>query len=136
MLKERRKYIDFNGNEREEDFYFNLTEAEIAMMELNTKGGLEQMVHDIIDAKEEGKLAEIFESLLLKSYGKKSPDGRGFMKSEAISNEFKQTMAYSDLFIKLVSDANYAAEWINGVIAKPTAKNNQTSVSNLTPVNN
>ena len=121
MLKERIKSVDFDGNVREEDHYFNLTEAEIAMMELNTKGGFEQMVKNIIDAKEEGQLAQIFRDLILKSYGKKSPDGKMFEKSEAISKEFEQTMAYSDLFVKLCSDSDYAAKWIEGVIRKPGA---------------
>lgn len=132
MLKEREKYIDFNGVEREEDFYFHLTEAEIVLMEFNTKGGFEQMVKNIIDAKEEGRLASIIEELLLKAYGKKSPDGRTFDKSEEISNEFKHTMAYSNIFIRLVSDANYTAKWIEGVISQPTAQ--KETVPSIQPV--
>lgn len=132
MLKEREKYVDFNGVEREEDFYFHLTKAEIVLMEFNTKGGFEQMVKNIIDAKEEGRLASIIEELLLKAYGKKSPDGRTFDKSEEISNEFKHTMAYSNIFIRLVSDANYTAKWIESVISEPTAQ--KETVPSIQPV--
>ena len=86
----------------------------------------------IIDAKEEGRLASIIEELLLKAYGKKSPDGRTFDKSEEISNEFKHTMAYSNIFIRLVSDANYTAKWIESVISQPTAQ--KETVSSFQPV--
>lgn len=118
MLKERLKYVDFNDEEREEDFYFNLTAAEITEMELETVGGLSGMIQKIIDAKDIPTITKIFKTIILKAYGEKSDDGKRFMKSEEISNAFAQTQAYSDLFMKLASDADYATNFINGIIPK------------------
>lgn len=116
MLKKRMKYIDYDGNEREEDFYFNLTKAEIAEMELTTEGGLENMVRRIVEAKDVKKIAEIFKSIIFKAYGEKSADGKRFIKSEELSIAFSQTEAYSDLYIELATDADAAAAFVNGII--------------------
>ena len=40
MLKKTITYNDYNGVERTEDFYFNLSKAEILEMEMGTSGGL------------------------------------------------------------------------------------------------
>ena len=37
MLKKTIKYTDYNGQQREEDFYFNLNKAELAEMEMSKK---------------------------------------------------------------------------------------------------
>lgn len=118
MLKERIKYVDFNGEEREEDFYFNLTTAEIAEMELSTTGGLAEMIKRIIDAKDTPAIIKVFKELVLKAYGEKSDDGKRFIKSEEISTAFSQTQAYSDIFMKLATDDEYATNFINGIVPK------------------
>lgn len=118
MLKKRISYIDYNGEQREEDFYFNLTKAEIAEMELSTTGGMEQLARKIVETKDTKKLAEIFKYIVLKAYGEKSDDGRRFIKSEELSTAFSQTEAYSDLYIELATDADAAAAFFNGIIPK------------------
>lgn len=118
MLKKRISYTDYNGEQREEDFYFNLTKAEIAEMELSTTGGLENMVRKIVEAKDTKRIAEIFKAIILKAYGVKSDDGRRFIKSEELSTEFSQTEAYSDLYISLATNADEAAAFINGIVPK------------------
>lgn len=45
MLKKTMTTVDFGGTERTEDYYFNLTRAEIMEMELTTEGGLVQMIN-------------------------------------------------------------------------------------------
>lgn len=108
-------YTDYDGEQRTENFCFNLTQAEIAEMDLSATGGLEQTIKDIIAAKDNAKLVQLFKGLILKSYGVKSSDGRRFIKSEQLSEEFSQTEAYSDLFMELASDASAAAEFINKI---------------------
>lgn len=115
MLKKRMKYIDFDGNEREEDFYFNLTKAEIAEMDLTTEGGMIAMLNRIIAAQDVPSLVAVFKELIAKSYGIKSPDGRRFMKSPEIFADFAQTEAYSNLFMELAFDAEAAAAFVNGI---------------------
>lgn len=116
MLKKVITYTDYDGNERKETFYFNLSKAEIAEMELSTSGGLEQMLKKIIDERDQPKLVAMFKDLILKSIGEKSPDGKRFIKSEEISNAFAQTEAYSDLFIELATNADAASAFVNGIL--------------------
>ena len=116
MLKETVKYVDYNGTERTEDFYFNLTEAEIMEMELSTSGGLAEQITNIVNAKDAPAIIKIFKDLVLKAYGEKSPDGRRFMKSDGIATAFSQTEAYSKLFMKLATDADAAARFVNGIV--------------------
>lgn len=116
MLKETITYFDFDGNERTENFYFNLTKAECMEMELGTTGGLENMITRIIEAKDRAQIVETFKNIILKAYGEKSADGKHFFKSPEISAKFAATEAYSDLFMKLASNADEATRFVNGII--------------------
>ena len=121
MYKKTMTYTDYNGAERTEDFYFNLTKAELMEMELSAEGGFEQQVRRIVAAKDTPQIVKVFKQLLLKSYGVKSDDGRRFMKSEEISKAFSETPAYSELFILYSTDDKAAAEFINNVVPKDVA---------------
>lgn len=116
MLKETMTYVDYNGVERTEDFYFNLTKAEIMEMEMSTVGGLADMITKIVNAKDAPAIIKIFKELILKAYGVKSADGKRFIKSDEIAAEFAQTEAYSQLFMKLATDADAAAKFVNGIV--------------------
>jgi len=116
MLKKTITYTDYNGVERTEDFYFNLTKAELMEMEIGTTGGMADMIKRIVDAKDAPAIIKIFKELVLKAYGEKSADGKRFVKSEEISNGFAQTEAYSQLFMELATDADAAAAFVNGII--------------------
>lgn len=135
MVVEKIKYTDFNGIEREEEFMFNLTEAEITEMELTTDGGLSDSIKKIIAAQDTPQIIKVFKMLLLKSYGEKSADGRRFVKSEKLSEEFSQTNVYSQLFMKLATDDEAAVAFINGIM--PDSMREKAAVNNpgLTPVN-
>lgn len=116
MLKKTITYTDYNGIEKTEDFYFNLSKAEIMEMELSTYGGLAEMIKRIIDAQDGPAIIKVFKELILKAYGVKSPDGKRFIKSEELFTEFSQTEAYSNLFMELSTDADAASEFIKGIM--------------------
>lgn len=118
MLKKTITYVDYNGNQRTEDFYFNLSKAEIMEMELGTTGGFVEMINRIVEAQDAPSLIKIFKDLILKAYGEKSLDGKRFVKSEEIREAFSQTEAYSNLFMELATDATAAADFVNGIIPK------------------
>lgn len=135
MVVEKIKYTDFNGLEREEEFMFNLTEAEITEMELTTDGGLSDSIKKIIAAQDTPEIIKVFKMLLLKSYGEKSADGRRFVKSEKLSEEFSQTNAYSQLFMKLATDDKAAVAFINGIMPDSMQEKSAGNNPGLTPVN-
>lgn len=115
MLKKTITFTDYNGVERTEDHYFNLTKAELMEMELSTKGGLAEMINQIVAAQDAPAIIEVFKKLVLKAYGKKSPDGRRFMKSPEITADFAETEAYSQLFMELATNSEAAAAFVNGI---------------------
>lgn len=122
MLKKTITYKDYNDEERTEDFYFNLSKAEVTEMELSTEGGLGAKIERITKAKDVPAIIAFFKELILKAYGQKSPDGKRFIKSQALSEEFSQTEAYSNLFMELATNAEQASAFVNGIIpteAKP-----------------
>ena len=118
MLKKTIEYTDYNDVKRKEDFYFNLTKAEIMEMELSTTGGLAEMIQKIIDTQDTPQIIKMFKDLVLKAYGEKSADGKRFIKNDDIRDGFAQTEAYSELFMELATDANAAASFVNGIVPK------------------
>lgn len=116
MLKKTMTYTDFNGEERTEDFYFHLTEAEISNMELDSEGGISQKLDRIIKSKDLTQIKEYFQWIILKAYGEKSDDGKHFIKNEKVSEMFSYTQAYSDLWMELISDTNAAVKFVEGIV--------------------
>ena len=116
MLKKTVTYVDYNGMERTEDFYFNLSKAEVAEMELSVEGGFSKMLEEIVASKDNVKIVSLFKQMVLKAYGEKSADGRRFVKSEEISQAFAQTEAYSEIFMELALNTDAAAAFVNGIM--------------------
>lgn len=118
MVKKTITYTDYNDVERTEDFYFDLSEAEVIEMELGIGGGLVDMVGRIVNAKEQPDIIKTFKEIVLKAYGEKSPDGKYFNKSPEISHAFSCTKAYSKIFMELATNEAKASEFFNGIIPK------------------
>lgn len=116
MLKKTITYTDYDGVQRTEDFYFNLSKAEITEMELSMEGGMRAYIQKIIAAKSQLALVTLFKEIVMKSYGKKSPDGRLFMKNDAIRAEFEAHPAYSMIYMDLVTDEAKASAFVNGIM--------------------
>lgn len=116
MIKKVISFVDYDGNEREEDFYFNLNNAEIIELQASIGGGLDKFIKQIVKERDPEKIVGFFKKLVLMSYGRKSLDGRRFEKSEELSKDFEQTEAYVKLFTELATDADKAAEFVNGII--------------------
>lgn len=126
MLKKTITYTDYNGVERREDFWFNLSKAELMEMELGVTGGLAEYMRRIVSAQDQPSLIKIFKDIILKSYGEKSADGKRFVKIDEhgvpLSLGFSQTEAYSILFMELSTDDEAAAAFINGIVPADVSK--------------
>ena len=124
MFKYNIKYTDYNGVEREEPHYFNLSKAELMEMELSTQAGVEEMIRVMIATNDNAKIVKTFKDLILKSYGIKSEDGRRFIKSEELKNQFEQSEAYSEFFMSLIANEDgLQTKFINGVISGANVPN-------------
>jgi hypothetical protein len=120
MLKKDIKYVDFDGEEREETLYFNLTEPEVVRLDVQFEGGLEAYVNNLDEETNPQDILSLFEKVLRASYGEKSEDGRYFVKEKAAVDLFYQSAAYSALFVELVQDADIAASFFNALLSKTT----------------
>ena len=141
MLKKTITYEDYNGVERTEDFYFNLSKAEVTEMELSITGGLSEMINKVIKAQDTPTIISIFKDLILRAYGEKSADGKRFIKNQELKDAFMQTEAYSQLFMELATDAQAASDFVNGIIPKDLEQQLENSKANvpappITPVHN
>ncbi len=134
MIKKTITYEDFDGQTRTEDFYFNLTKAELTEMELSMNGGLSQLLEKIVKENDQKQIVEYFKKIVLGAYGVKSLDGRQFVKNDQIREEFASTAAYSEIFMELATDADAAAAFVNGIIPKSMEVKKDTVVS--LPTNN
>lgn len=116
MLAKKITYTDYNGDERTETFYFNLTKAEVLEMQMTHPGGYSEYLERIIDAKDQAQLFEAFKTLVRNAYGEKSEDGKRFKKSDEIADGFLQSEAYSELLSELITSADAASAFVQGIM--------------------
>ena len=128
MYCEKMTYIDFDGNEHEEELRFNLTQAELLEWELTTEGGMQKLLEKIVAEKDKVKLAEMFRTIILKAYGIKSADGKRFVKvidGHRVSEDFAQTQMYSDFMMSLFTDPQKQIDFVNAIV--PQVQKNEGS---------
>jgi len=118
MLKKTITYEDLDGKTVTEDFYFNLNKPEIAEMELSMPGGWSAWLENIIESEDGAEIIKSFKWVITESVGRRSEDGRRFVKSQEIVDDFMQTAAYEQLFMEMVTDANAAANFVVGIMPK------------------
>ena len=118
MLKKYITYTDYNGKERREAFYFNLSKAELIKMEITADGGMEALLQRIIDTHDNRKLFELFEKMIQLSYGVKSEDGKRFIKNQQVVDEFVQSEAYTELLLELMGEdaTDKVLEFVKGIM--------------------
>lgn len=116
MFVKEIKYTDYNGIDRSEKFYFNLNKSELTEMDLTTAGGMKSFIERITNTQDQAELIKLFKELILKAYGQKSDDGKRFIKSDELRNEFSQTMAYDTYFMLLATNEKEAIKFVNGVM--------------------
>lgn len=131
MYKKTIAFTDYNGIDREEDFYFNLNESEVTKMELRVPGGLTAMMQRIVKKIDGQQIIDTFEDLIREAYGEKSPDGREFVKSPELTRKFMQTEAYNKFFMELCTDSKAASAFFNGIM--PPKWNEEVSDKPINP---
>lgn len=131
MLKKTITYNDYNGVERTETYYFNLSKAEIAEMELSHDGGITELLKKIVEEKNGSQMIAFWKDFILRSYGEKSLDGKRFMKNQEIRDSFVSTEAYSELFMELATNTEAAINFVNGVLPTNAAQNTQQQKQEL-----
>lgn len=131
MLKKTITYEDFDGNQRTEDFYFNISSTELTELEMSVDGGFGAFVQRISQAQDVPSLSKVFREFILMSYGEKSADGKRFIKKDAeghkLADQFVDSAAYDTLFMELVTDDKKAADFLNSIIPQKLAQQIKTA---------
>lgn len=118
MYKKTIKYTDYDEVDREGDFYFNLTKAELMRMEMSQDGGMEALLQKIVKEQDTKRIYSMFEEIVQSAYGEKSLDGKRFIKNQELLDNFVQTEAYSELIMEMLNDPDFANEFIRGIFPK------------------
>lgn len=118
MIKWPIKYTDYNGNEISEDFYFNLNKAELIQMQFDVNGAYSQFIERVTNERDLKTIGAEFRKIILSSYGKKSDDGKRFIKTQELRDEFEQSEAYATLYVELLSDSDKMVNFVRGILPK------------------
>lgn len=146
MVKKTITYTDFEGKEVTKDFYFNISKMEFRVLDRRIPGGLERTIDQIRTEKDESKLVDLLNMLILESYGELTEDGR-FIKEDAhgrrLCNYFKVSEAWDVMFLNLVKNEAELSEFLTGIVPKDVAEGAKDymekektgqNMGNLTPI--
>lgn len=116
MIKETITYVDYDGNKRTEDHYFNLSKAELTELQMSKKGGFHSYLTRIMSSNDTPEIMSVFKEIITMSYGRKSDDGRRFIKNNELLEDFLQSEAYTEFLMKIIGEEGEAAKFINGLM--------------------
>jgi len=116
MIKKTIVYTDFNDQTVTEEHYFNLSRAELIELEISTEGGYGAFLEGVSQSKDNAFIFQQFKKILLDTYGKKSEDGKRFLKSAEISKEFEESEAYSQLIFDFFTDPEAAGKFFTELV--------------------
>ena len=128
-------YTDYDGVQHTEKFYFNISKAELIEMDASETGGLTKRLQEIVDANETADIFKRVKSIILKAYGRKSPDGKRFIKSLEMSQEFEQTEAYSELIMEFMQNPKSFEEFMRHTLPKVDVEETTKPTGNAIPMN-
>ena len=118
MLKKTIKYTNYNGEEKEKTFLFNLKKSELVDLNFSTPQGFIEYINKITEAEDSVAIWKAFRDIVLMAYGEKSDDGERFVKSDELSKAFEETEAFSELVMELIDSSDAAANFSNGIMPK------------------
>lgn len=128
-------YTDYDGVQHTDKFYFNISKAELIEMDASETGGLTKRLQEIVDANETADIFKRVKSIILKAYGRKSPDGKRFIKSPEMSQEFEQTEAYSELIMEFMQNPKSFEEFMRHTLPKVDVEETIKPAGNAIPMN-
>ena len=124
MFSKTFTYTGYDGNEHKETWWFNLSESELMKLELGSVGGINGMMNRMLREEHPDKIVDMFEKIILGAVGERASDGRRFLKRNgAVAEDFRETPAYDQLFLELVSSGEALATFLKGAIPEEVRKN-------------
>ena len=115
MLKKDITYEDYNGQEVTEAFYFNFTKLELLEKDLEF-GGLEETVKRLTETNNAKEAYGLFKVVVLDAYGKKSEDGKRFIKNAEIRSELENSPALAELIFEFIEHPERGAAFMEATL--------------------
>ena len=128
MFKHTITYDDFNGIERKEDFYFHLSTPEVVRLEAKFGASIEEYTKTIAEQQDLGQMLNFLEDIVLTSYGRKTTDGKSFIKNKELRTEFEYSQAYAELFEEILLNKDLAVKFGEGVAETSRSKRKKNTV--------
>lgn len=116
-------YEDYDGKMRTEEFQFHLNRTELTDWLMVENGvTLDKVLETMVKKNDVKAMIDETKELMMRSYGRKSQDGRRFEKTDEILKDFMETEAFSIIHLELASDAEKLAEFISKVLPSDLGK--------------
>ena len=106
MFQTTVSYTDFDGHERTETLYFNITEQQMRDLYQTDPDFSEKTLSSIVEGSDTAEMLRIMKKLILASYGEKSADGKVHKKNKEIRENFECSAAFE----QLMDDIMYKAD--------------------------
>lgn len=116
MFSKEFEYTGYDGKPKKDTYWFNLSEAELYEIDLSSIRGFTGEMNKLLKEERTKEIVDAFKNIILGAVGVVSADGRKFLKSEEIKEDFYRSKAYSQLFVELVSSGEKVAEFLRGAI--------------------
>lgn len=116
MIKKTINYENFDGEEITEDAYFHLTKAELLDLEYKEETPFTEYLKQMQDSTTPKTVLHVLRELISASYGKKTDDGKRFVKNEELTNAFVSSDAYSELLFGLLNDPEEATKFFESIM--------------------
>lgn len=118
MLAREFTYEDFDGKTVTETWHFHISKADILMFDADYPEGLAGVLTAMGKTQNKKDILEMFQKIIRLAVGKRSEDGRRFIKTDDISDEFFQTPAWDQLLMELLEGKMDGAEFIRGIMPR------------------
>lgn len=116
MIKQTVAYTNLDGNAATEDLYFNLNKSELIDLELEQERSMSDMLKEIGEDPTAKDVLWMLKTFVHRSYGKRSEDGRKFIKNKDVLEDFIDSEPYSEFLWTLINNPQKAMEFITGLM--------------------
>ena len=128
MIKKEITFENLEGEKVTRTYWFNLNKAELAKMQVR-HNDFRSYIQAVIDSDNMERIIGVFDELLSLAYGVRGDDGVTFHKSEAAWERFKNSDAYSELFVELLSNPKQTGLFFAGLVPKEFQSGVQEAMS-------
>ena len=123
MIKLDLTFEDFDGNPVTESHWFHLSKNKLIEMELADSEGLAQKLTKVGTSGDAGEIMRAFKDVISSAYGVRPPENaQKFIQTPELSTEFMNSLAFDAMLTRLITDTNFAVDFVNGIVPKDLAE--------------